>query len=345
MIVKTLPKVSRIGMNIEDLYEYYINGVLEREDWGQLLVNERWNFCMNLAWLNLRTGTPDLDKKHIKTAAKSIRKNVHLKKLIRILKNTTLLTQRKTPSHGFQFSFIHSSFNDYLVARFLKMVFLEKIKFHYEDFDLDFLNNYISPETIVFLKNMVREKDIKKIVALKKMKKPQDVNIKKMSKIVGFFLTQIKFIDIIKSSVLLDLKYYPAPDKYIHKISNSLVERWSIKRKEIEKRLIKREKDSNIMIRPGFSLISFNIKGKKIFDIILVRAKRGALFITDSDPIRSAFIIVSTQDERLMYLHSIMWIAQIADDIDFESEWKEAKDEDKLRDIIISSFKKHYKFL
>jgi hypothetical protein len=35
-----------------------------------------------------------------------------------------------------------------------------------------------------------------------------------------------------------------------------------------------------------------------------------------------------------------MWIAQIAEETDFEKEWIDAEDSDELRDIIISSWKK-----
>jgi mannitol/fructose-specific phosphotransferase system IIA component (Ntr-type) len=109
---------------------------------------------------------------------------------------------------------------------------------------------------------------------------------------------------------------------------------------ELYRRLIKREKSSNIIVRPGFAVISFHIKGRNKFEIELVRTKRGARFSDDFPPVRAAFIVVSSSDEQNFYLHSLMWMVEIAETVDFEKEWINAKDNNELRDIILESWKK-----
>ena len=102
---------------------------------------------------------------------------------------------------------------------------------------------------------------------------------------------------------------------------------------------MKREKKSNIMTRPGFAVISFHIKGRKKFEIALVRTKKGARFSDKTPPVRAAFIIVSTSDREIFYLHSLMWLVQIEEQTDFEKAWIEAKNTKELREVIIKSWK------
>ena len=94
------------------------------------------------------------------------------------------------------------------------------------------------------------------------------------------------------------------------------------------------------MVRPGFAVISFHIKGRNKFEIALIRTKKGAIFSRTSPPVHAAFIIVSSPDKQNFYLHSLMWMVEIEEELDFESAWKEAKNENELREVFLSAFKK-----
>ena len=65
------------------------------------------------------------------------------------------------------------------------------------------------------------------------------------------------------------------------------------------------------------------------------------MFLSDDvDPIRAFFIIVATPDKRSLYLHTLMWLIQIAEETNFEKEWIKAKNDDELRKIILKSWSK-----
>ena len=102
---------------------------------------------------------------------------------------------------------------------------------------------------------------------------------------------------------------------------------------------MKREREPNIILHPGIAIFSHIIKGRDKFDIVLVRSKKGLIVSDDIDPIHAFFVIVASPDQQSFYLHSLMWIVQIAEETDFEKEWIKAKDIDELRDIILSSWK------
>ena len=107
---------------------------------------------------------------------------------------------------------------------------------------------------------------------------------------------------------------------------------------------MRREKDSSIVIHPGIAVVSHMIKGKEKFEILLVRSKMGMFLSDDMDPIHAFFVIVASPDKKNLYMHTLMWIIQMAEDPKFEKAWISAKNEDDLRDIFISSWKKKRDF-
>jgi len=153
-------------------------------------------------------------------------------------------------------------------------------------------------------------------------------------------ITETRFEDKIKDCVVLDLKHFVAPEEFAEKVAKPLAKRLNINEAELFKQLIKREKRSSIMVRPGYAIISFHIKGRKKFEIALVRTKRGARFSDKLPPVHAAFIIVSSSDKQNFYLHSLMWMVQIEEEADFEKGWKKAKSDEELRQVILSSLKK-----
>ena len=153
-------------------------------------------------------------------------------------------------------------------------------------------------------------------------------------------ITEKRFEHLIKKCEVIDIYKYQLPDKFARLIAHKLAERLDIDEDKLYKFLRKREKDSNIVLHPGIAIISHIIKGRDKFEIILVRSKKGIIISDDVDPIHAFFMIVATPDQQSFYLHSLMWIAQIAEETDFEKEWIDAENSDELRDIILTSWKK-----
>ena len=153
-------------------------------------------------------------------------------------------------------------------------------------------------------------------------------------------ITEKRFEQIIKKCEVIDIYKYQLPDKFARLIAHKLAERLDIDEDKLYKFLKKREKDSNIVLHPGIAIVSHIIKGRDKFEIILVRSKKGIIISDDVDPIHAFFMIVATPDQQSFYLHSLMWIVQIAEETDFEKEWIVAENSDELRDIILTSWKK-----
>ena len=103
---------------------------------------------------------------------------------------------------------------------------------------------------------------------------------------------------------------------------------------------MKREKDSNVMVHPGIAILSNIIEGRDKFELILVRSKKGIMLFDDTPPIHAFFVVVATPEQQSFYMHSLMWIVQISEEIGFEKKWLDAKDADELHNIILSSWRK-----
>jgi mannitol/fructose-specific phosphotransferase system IIA component (Ntr-type) len=153
-------------------------------------------------------------------------------------------------------------------------------------------------------------------------------------------LEEERFEKLIKKCEVIDLYKYLAPDKLALLMAEKLTKRLDIEEDKLFRLLMEREKDSNICFHPGIAVVSHMIKGRDKFEIIIVRSKMGIFLADDCAPVNAFFIIVASPDMNSLYLHSLMWIVQIAEETDFEKEWLEAKNEEELRDIFLKSWRK-----
>lgn len=152
-------------------------------------------------------------------------------------------------------------------------------------------------------------------------------------------VTEKRFERLIENCPIVDIKPPLLANDFYKTIANSLAKRLKMSPDKLFKLLITRGRDPKITIHSGVACLSLTIKGHNKFEIILVRDKKGITFSDKSSPIHAAFIIVSTPDEQRFHLHSLMWIAGIAEETDFDKKWLNAKNKEELRDIILSSWR------
>jgi amino acid transporter/mannitol/fructose-specific phosphotransferase system IIA component (Ntr-type) len=152
-------------------------------------------------------------------------------------------------------------------------------------------------------------------------------------------LEEERFEKVIKNCEVLDLYKYLPPDKFALTLAEILTKRINIDIDKLYNLLRKKEQDSNIVIHPGIAVVSNTIKGRDKFELIIVRSQKGIMLSDNIDPIHAFFVIISTPDKKSLYLHTLMWLIQIAEQTDFENEWIKAKDCDELRNIILKSWK------
>ena len=153
-------------------------------------------------------------------------------------------------------------------------------------------------------------------------------------------VTEHRFEDLLRKCDIIDIFEYERADRFAWLIADKLTKRLKIDKNKLYKLLMNKEKDSNVIIHPGIAILSNIIDGHDKFEIILVRSKKGVILTDDAPPVHAFFIVVSTSEQQSFYMHSLMWIVQITEDVDFEKKWLDAKDTHELRNIILTSWKK-----
>jgi len=153
-----------------------------------------------------------------------------------------------------------------------------------------------------------------------------------------------RFEQLIKKCEIVNLYKYLLPDEFARLIAYKLAERLEIDEKKLYQLLKKKETDSSIITHPGVAVFSHVIKGRDKFEILLVRSKKGLIISDDFDPIHAFIMIVASEDQRSYFLHTLMWIVQIAEEPDFEKKWINVKDDEELKDLILSSWRERRKY-
>ncbi len=180
---------------------------------------------------------------------------------------------------------------------------------------------------------------IKRIAGIKSANRLIDEELRKIL-IERDDITEERFERLIEKCPIIDLKTSLFADKLSKIVANLLAEHLKIRPEKLLKLLIKQEKESKITIHSGVACLSIAIHGHSKFEIMLVRDREGITFSDKSSPIYAVFIIVNTPDEHNFYLHSLVWIAKIVEEIEFNEKWLNAQSSKELRNIIMPSWKK-----
>jgi amino acid transporter/mannitol/fructose-specific phosphotransferase system IIA component (Ntr-type) len=155
-------------------------------------------------------------------------------------------------------------------------------------------------------------------------------------------ISRERFKKLIESCRILDLKSSPSPDELTKRVAHILKEHLKVDEEKIYRLLLKREKETSVIIRGGVIVPSIGISGRQKLDIILVRCREGILFSDSQPPANALFIVVSTRDEHHFYLNMLMWITRIVEELEFEHKWLNAKDEEDLRKVILTLMEKEF---
>lgn len=106
--------------------------------------------------------------------------------------------------------------------------------------------------------------------------------------------------------------------------------------------LLDREKLNSSVIAPGLAVPHAMISGSKQFRMVIVRCKEGVRFPSQDEPVHAVFMLLRSQDERTFHLQALSAIAQIVQNADFEEQWMTARDEDALREVILTTPRRRY---
>ncbi len=149
-----------------------------------------------------------------------------------------------------------------------------------------------------------------------------------------------RFDELVKNCTILDIEEKISATDLFHKASAALSEKLNIDPDKLYELFIARERESTTVIKPGLAIPHIVVNGRNVFEILLVRCKEGAVFSELQEPVRTAFALIGSSDERNYHLRALMSIAHIVSEPEFESRWFAAKNIEQLRDIVLLSGRK-----
>jgi APA family basic amino acid/polyamine antiporter len=144
-----------------------------------------------------------------------------------------------------------------------------------------------------------------------------------------------RFDRIIKDATFIDIKEEIDIAGLFSILAGIFSKKFNIPAETIEKLFHTRENDSTTSIQPGLAIPHIIIEGQKKFNIVVVRSKPGISFGSAIPLVNVIFALVGTRDERNFHLQSLMAIAQIMQNKDFEHNWMKTQNTEDLRNLIL----------
>ncbi|MFH1593814.1 MAG: amino acid permease [Candidatus Omnitrophota bacterium] len=156
-------------------------------------------------------------------------------------------------------------------------------------------------------------------------------------------IVEDRFDKLIASCKILDLDGLFTMEEFFKAASGALAEEFCVKPDSINKLLLKREEESSTVIGPGLAIPHIIVEGgKRKFTILLARCKDGIIFPDSEYKVHIVFMLVGSKDERNFHLRALAAIAEIAQGGDFDRRWREARDAEGLRNIILLAERKRF---
>ncbi|MDP7287652.1 MAG: PTS sugar transporter subunit IIA, partial [Phycisphaerae bacterium] len=149
-----------------------------------------------------------------------------------------------------------------------------------------------------------------------------------------------RFDGLIKDCKILDLTEETSAEELFANSADALADRLEIDRDTLLEKFRLREALSSTVIMPGLAIPHIIVDGENLFDLLVVRCGKGAVFGPDKPPIQAAFVLVGSDDQRNYHLRALMAIAHIVQEHDFMEHWLAAPQVEHLRDILLLSNRK-----
>ncbi len=148
-------------------------------------------------------------------------------------------------------------------------------------------------------------------------------------------LQRDRFDRMIEKCVVLDFEERKSLEEFFDIVAEKLSERINVDRDKIYRLLVERENQGSTEIEPGLAVPHIVVEGGGVFDVLIARSKEGIIFDKNKPPVKIAFVLIGSKDERNFHLKTLSAIAQIIQDEHFIENWDKARNEAAIRDLVL----------
>jgi amino acid transporter/mannitol/fructose-specific phosphotransferase system IIA component (Ntr-type) len=146
-----------------------------------------------------------------------------------------------------------------------------------------------------------------------------------------------RFDKLLLDCGVLDLPEATTGEEMLCRASAKLAQRNNLDEDELRRMFHQREKESPTVLQPGLAVPHVVVQGEGIFDLLLVRCRKGMAFRESEDPVHIAFVLIGSPDQRNFHLRALMAIAHIVQEHDFARRFTQAGDPEQIRDVLLLS--------
>ena len=151
-----------------------------------------------------------------------------------------------------------------------------------------------------------------------------------------------RFDSIVEKAIILDIEKRIQKEELFSLISKRLSNKLNIGKENLFNLMKSREERNSTVLTPFIAIPHIVIDGNSLFDIALIRCKKGCYFTKNAPDVRAVFVLIGSADERNFHLKALSAIAQIVHEPEFEKKWLNAFDAESLRDIVLLGERKRY---
>jgi len=150
-------------------------------------------------------------------------------------------------------------------------------------------------------------------------------------------VSQDRFDRLIAAGEILDIEGPIEADELFRRAAAVLAPRLGTDEQTLLEQFRRREAESSTVVQPGLAIPHIVVQGRKLFDILPIRCRQGVRFPGHDEPVRAAFVLVGSRDERNYHLRALMAIAHIVGEPQFLERWHKAPSREHLRDLLLLS--------
>ena len=148
-------------------------------------------------------------------------------------------------------------------------------------------------------------------------------------------IVEDRFDWLVDRCPVMDIQESIPAEEMFRRVAKELSPRLGVGEDILFQRFVKRERESQTVVRTGVAIPHLMVEGEKKFEILMVRCKEGMEFPDSPEPVHAAFVLVGTRDERNFHLCALMAVAQVTNEVDFDRNWLRARNITELRHVVL----------
>lgn len=150
-------------------------------------------------------------------------------------------------------------------------------------------------------------------------------------------ITFDRFDHLVRECPILDIPEAIDARALFQRVAEAMGPRVGVDPEQLNQLLLERERESSTVVETGLAVPHVVVPGEQVFELALVRCGAGATFSELNEPVRIAFVLLGSADQRNYHLRALMAIAQIVREEGFQRRWLEANGVGQLRDMVLLS--------